>query len=74
MRNLIRDRLLKWAAQLRYPRLLMVTVGLFVIDMLIPDFIPFGDEILLGLIALALSRWKKVPDIRNQKRPLGEDA
>lgn len=61
MRNLIRDRLLKWAAHFRYPRLLMVTVGLFILDMLIPDIIPFADEILLGLIALALARLKRNP-------------
>lgn len=61
MRNLIHDRLLKWAAQLRYPRLLMMTAGLFILDVLIPDFIPFADEILLGLFALVLARLKRNP-------------
>jgi hypothetical protein len=31
----------------------------FLLDLLIPDFIPFADEILLGLGALILSNWRK---------------
>lgn len=44
------------ASRLRFPRLLALTAGLFVLDLVIPDFIPFIDEILLGLGTLVLSQ------------------
>jgi len=51
--------LLRWLSRLSYPRLFVVAAALFVLDALIPDFIPFADEILLGLATLLLARWKK---------------
>ncbi len=56
---MIRDHLLQYGARLRYPRLLALFLGLFIIDLIIPDFIPFADEILLGLISLLLAGLKK---------------
>ena len=50
--------LLGFAARLRFPTLFLVTAALFVLDLLIPDFIPFADEILLGLGSLLLANWK----------------
>lgn len=44
------------AGHLRYPKLLALTAAVFVVDLFIPDFIPFVDEILLGLMTLLLSR------------------
>jgi hypothetical protein len=44
------------AGRLRYPKLLALTAFVFVADLLIPDLIPFVDEILLGLGTLLLSR------------------
>jgi hypothetical protein len=55
--------LLGFAERLRFPRLLLLTASLFVIDLAIPDLIPFVDEILLALLTLLLSRWKKKPDL-----------
>jgi len=55
MSNPITRPLLRWAEGLRYPRLAMLVAALFVVDLLIPDFIPFIDEILLGLGTLLLS-------------------
>ena len=48
-----------YAAKLRFPVLFKVVLGLFVLDFLIPDMIPFADEILLGLGAALLAAWKK---------------
>ena len=56
---MIRDRLLQYAARFRYPKLLALFLGLFIADLIIPDFIPFVDEILLGLISLLLAGSKK---------------
>jgi len=50
---------LAYAARLRFPTLFKVTLALFLLDLFIPDFIPFADEILLGLGALILSNWQK---------------
>lgn len=52
-------RLLNWAEHLRFPWLLLLTAALFAIDLAIPDFIPFIDEILLGLATIILGRWRK---------------
>lgn len=48
-----------YAARLRFPTLFLVTVALFALDVLIPDLVPFADELLLGLAALLLSTWKR---------------
>ena len=49
------------------------TAALFVVDLVIPDFIPFADEILLGLGTLLLANWKNrkaraPPDDRRDPR------
>jgi hypothetical protein len=54
--------LLGFAERLRFPRLLLLTASLFVVDLAIQDLIPFVDEILLALVTLLLSRWKKKPE------------
>ncbi len=55
----IKDRILKFAGELRFPKLLALTVVLFAIDLFVPDFIPMADEILLGLVAVVLAALKK---------------
>jgi hypothetical protein len=39
--------------------LFLVTAALFVVDLAIPDVIPFIDEVLLGLGTLLLGSWKR---------------
>ncbi|MEM7413434.1 MAG: DUF6116 family protein [Myxococcota bacterium] len=51
--------LLRFAGRLRFPTLFFVTAGLFVFDVFVPDALPFADEILLGLGALVLARWRR---------------
>ena len=57
---------LAYASRLRFPTLFKITLGIFLLDLMIPDFIPFADEILLGLGALILSNWRKPED---EQRP-----
>jgi len=57
--NLLLAPLLRWFGRLSYPRLFLVTAVLFVLDVIIPDVIPFADELLLGLGTLLLANWKK---------------
>jgi hypothetical protein len=62
MPNLLLGPILRWFGKLSYPRLFLFAAGLFVADTLIPDFIPFADELLLGLGTLLLANWKKRKD------------
>lgn len=51
--------LLAFAGRLRFPTLFLGTLALFLVDLVVPDLVPFADEILLGLGTLLLSAWKK---------------
>ncbi len=50
---------LSFFSRLSYPRLFALTAALFAFDVVIPDFVPFADELLLGLGTLLLANWKK---------------
>jgi hypothetical protein len=50
---------LGYAAKLRFRQLFFIAGGLFLLDLLVPDLIPFADEILLGLLTLLFGAWKK---------------
>ena len=62
MSNPLLGPVLGFAQRLRFPTLFLVTAGLFVLDLFIPDFIPFADELLLGLGALLLGLWRRRKD------------
>ena len=49
----------RFAARLRFPQLFLFTGALFLLDLIFPDFIPFADEVLLGLITLLFGMWRK---------------
>jgi hypothetical protein len=53
------ETILAYANKLKFGNLFLITVSLFIADLLIPDFIPLIDEIILGLIAIILANWKK---------------
>jgi len=59
MKEIIRNRLIQYASELRFPKLLALAGIVFLLDLIFPDFIPFADEILLGLITLLLGTLKK---------------
>ncbi len=63
--NITKGLVEQHATKLRFPILLGITGTLFVLDFFIPDFIPFVDEILLGLATVILSRFKtrKAPEV-----------
>jgi Family of unknown function (DUF6116) len=64
MTNPILAPVLAFASRLRFPTLFMIVAGLFAFDLIVPDFIPLLDEIMLGLTTLLLASWKnrKAPD------------
>ena len=43
---------------INYPQLFKVMLLLYLADVLIPDAIPFVDEVLLGLLTLLVGSWK----------------
>jgi hypothetical protein len=59
LKRMIQDRLIQYASRLRFPKLLVLTAAVFILDLILPDVIPFADEILLGLITLLLGTLKK---------------
>ena len=58
--TLVRKRLTEYVLSLRFPWLLALTAFIFSVDLLVPDPIPFVDEILLGLVTALLATRKKV--------------
>jgi hypothetical protein len=55
----MRNPLLVLAARLRFPWLFALTAALFLLDLVVPDPLPFTDELLLGLLALLFGAWRK---------------
>ncbi len=45
--------------RLRFPQLFILFGALFVADLFIPDFVPFIDEIMLGVLTVMTAMWKK---------------
>jgi len=48
----------RYGAGLRYPHLLLLTGALFALDLVVPDGLPFLDEIFLGLMTLLFATWR----------------
>jgi hypothetical protein len=56
---LIGNIVTRFASGLRFPVLFGIAATLFVLDLLVPDLVPFADEILLALGTLLLGSLKK---------------
>lgn len=50
---------LGFANKLKFRNLFILIIVLFIVNLLIPDFIPFIDEIILGLLAIILANIKE---------------
>jgi hypothetical protein len=57
----IPKRLRRWLEGLRFPYLLILMAILLVVSLVVPDPVPFADELLLLLGTLLLSRLKRKP-------------
>jgi hypothetical protein len=71
-RPLIVGWLLSRIQQLRFPRLFALTAALFALDLIVPDVIPFSDEILLGLATALLGTWRRERAARRSARSADE--
>ena len=65
---------LEFARGLRLPTLFLITAGVLVVDVLLPDPIPFVDEVLLGLVTLMLASWKRRRAERDPEVPASDPA
>lgn len=48
----------RFGARLRYPHLFLIAAVCFGIDFILPDGLPFLDEIVLGIAALCFGLWR----------------
>jgi hypothetical protein len=60
--NPILAPVLRWLGRLSYPKLFTMAAILFAISVVVPDPLPFVDELLLGMGALLIARRKRKPD------------
>ena len=70
MPNPLLGPILRWFGKLSYPRLFLAAAVLFVVDLVVPDFVPFADELLLGLGTLLLANWKNRSPDASAKPPI----
>ena len=61
-------------ARLRFPTLFLVAGALFVANLVVPDAIPFADEILLGLVTALLASWRKPKPVQEATSAGGASA
>ena len=61
----------RFAGRLRFPQLFAITLILFIVDLIVPDMIPFVDELLLGLATLLLGSWKKQRETAREPESTG---
>jgi len=66
MSRMLIGPLLEWARTLRYPALFKLTAALLAINLLVPDPLPFVDELVLGLVTAILASRK------NHRQPPAE--
>ena len=46
-------------AGMRFPTLFLIVGGLFLINLIVPDLIPFYDEILMAMLTVAIASIRK---------------
>jgi len=56
---MIRGLVTRFAQGLRFPTLFGLVAGLFLIDLVIPDLVPFADEILLAFGTVLLGSLRR---------------
>ncbi len=54
----LNQRLQRFVGQLKSSTLLLLVTSLFVLDLVVPDPLPFIDEIVLGIATILIARWQ----------------
>ena len=55
----------RFVSGLSFPKLFLLVSGLFLLDLAVPDMIPFLDEIFLGALTVLFGTWRN----RRASRP-----
>jgi len=63
----------RWISKLKFPQLFTFTAALFLIDFIVPDLVPFLDEILLAAATLLLANMKREPVEAEPEKPPEKD-
>ena len=63
---------LEFADGLKYRSQFLIILSILILDLLIPDVIPFFDEIILGLVALLLANLKEGRKIQHENKDVIE--
>jgi len=67
--NAVLSRVTRYLESLRFPVLLVVTAIVFMVNVLVPDMLPFIDELLLALVVALLARLKrKKPETNTEQQ------
>ncbi len=59
----------RFLSGLSFPKLFLLLSGLFLLDLAVPDMIPFLDEIFLGTLTVLFGIWKDRRATRRDPRP-----
>ncbi|MCC6132177.1 MAG: hypothetical protein IT186_19825 [Acidobacteria bacterium] len=59
---------------LRFPGLFLLLSVILVVDLFVPDFIPFVDEIVLALLTTLFGLWRKKKEETSPAPPLPGDV
>jgi hypothetical protein len=58
MANPLLSPFMRWLGRLSFPKLFLLFAGLFALDAVTPDPVPFVDELLRGVGTLLFAAWK----------------
>jgi hypothetical protein len=56
---IMKAAIIRYLESLRFPVLLIVTAIIFLVNVFVPDMVPFIDELLLALVVALLARLKR---------------
>jgi hypothetical protein len=76
-RSPVQDLVGSLVGRLRYPWVFVLLGALFVVDLVVPDPIPFIDEVMLALLTLLAGSWRtrrKAAPPTVEVSPPGSDA
>lgn len=59
MRRIVPRIVRRYLGRLRFPQLFLLTTGVFLVDLVVVDGLPFADELLLGLVSLLLASLRR---------------
>ncbi len=59
----------RFVSRLSFPKVFLLLSGLFLLDLVVPDLIPFLDEIFLGTLTVLFGMWRERKSARSGPGP-----